>query len=81
MTDKEREAIGKRLRFYRRVNDLTQENLAELLDVSLSYVSRIERGVRIPTLTFLYQAGAVLHVSLHELLCDQPSRSILRRSH
>lgn len=65
---KEAVRIGKHLRYVRRVNDRTQEQLAEMLDVSVGWVSRIERGVRVPNLPFLFRVGKVLHVPVSELL-------------
>ena len=37
--------IGSRLKQARKARGLTQEQLAELLDVSVGYVSQIERGI------------------------------------
>ena len=37
--------IGSRIKTKRKEKRLTQENLAELLDVSVGYVSQIERGI------------------------------------
>lgn len=36
--------LGKRIRFYRRLNGLTQEKLAEKAELVPSYVSDVERG-------------------------------------
>lgn len=68
MTHKEAVRIGRRLRYLRRVNDHTQEELAERLGVSVGWVSRIERGVKVPNLPFLFRVGKVLHVPVNELL-------------
>ena len=66
---KEAVAIGKRLRYIRRIRDRTQEELADMLDVSVTWVSRVERGIKLPNLHFLYRVGNALDVPLHELLC------------
>lgn len=60
--------IGKHLRYLRRVHNHTQEELAEKLGVSVGWVSRIERGVRLPNLPFLFRIGKVLRVPINELL-------------
>lgn len=39
------ELIGRRIKQKRKEMHLTQENLAEKLDVSIGYVSQLERGV------------------------------------
>lgn len=60
--------IGKHLRYLRRVHDQTQEELAERLGVSVGWVSRIERGVKLPNVPFLFRVGKALHVPVSELL-------------
>ena len=37
--------IGKRIKEHRRQNNMTQEQLAELADVTVGYISHIERGI------------------------------------
>lgn len=37
--------LGKRIKFYRQQMHITQEQMAEQLDLSLSFISQIERGV------------------------------------
>lgn len=60
--------IGKHLRSTRRVKDITQEELAEMLDVSVCWISRIERGVKLPNLKFLSRMAKALKVTVKELL-------------
>jgi len=60
--------IGKHLRHTRRVKDLTQEELAEKLDVTVGWVSRIERGTKLPNLKLLFRIAKALQISLNELL-------------
>lgn len=43
--------IGRRIQEERKKTKITQETLAEMLDVSLGYVSQIERGITKPNLT------------------------------
>lgn len=45
--------IGKRLQMARKKSNITQEELAELMDVSAGYISQIERGVTKPNLIML----------------------------
>jgi transcriptional regulator with XRE-family HTH domain len=68
ITNKEAVRIGKHLRYLRRVNDQTQEELAEHLGVSVGWISRIERGVKVPNLPFLFRVGKVLRIPMRELL-------------
>ena len=60
--------IGKQLRYVRRVKDKTQEQLAEQIDVSVGWLSRIERGTRLPNIKLLFRIAKALHVSVRELL-------------
>jgi len=60
--------IGKQLRYVRRVKDKTQEQLAEQIDVSVGWLSRIERGTRFPNIKLLFRIAKALHVSVRELL-------------
>ena len=55
--------IGQRIKSERKSKGITQENLAEALDVSVGYVSQLERGI---TKLSLDTLGAI---SLH-LGCD-----------
>ena len=41
--------MGDRIRDVRKKRDLTQEQLAEKLDITISYVSEIERGLKLPS--------------------------------
>lgn len=45
--------IGEALRLIRVLNDLTQKQLADRLDISDSYVSEVERGNREPSLAII----------------------------
>lgn len=60
--------VGKQLRYMRRVKDCTQEELAEHIDVSVGWVSRIERGAEVPNLKLLFRIANALEVPVRELL-------------
>ncbi len=45
--------IGNRIQTKRKTKSLTQERLAELLDVTVGYVSQMERGIARPNLEML----------------------------
>lgn len=55
--------IGKRIKDVRKNKNKTQENLAEFLDVSTVYVSRIERGTTKVNLETLIKICEFLDVS------------------
>lgn len=58
--------FGKRLRKYRRNKDLTQEQLAELVGVSVDFVSLIERGLSSPSFDTIQKMSEVLEVPVEE---------------
>lgn len=61
-------AIGQRLKFARLNRKLTQEQLAEKLDVSVAYLSRIERGSINVNLKRLSEICSLLDISEGEIL-------------
>jgi len=50
MRDKFEMAVGRRVAKLRKDKQLTQAQLAELLDVASETISRLERGISIPSL-------------------------------
>ena len=62
--------FGKRVKAAREDKGLTQEKLAELLDLSPTHVSVIERGVKAPRLDTFVRLANTLGVSADELLQD-----------
>ena len=63
-------ALGKRIREERIHMGLTQEELAEQINVSTTYIGFIERGERSVTLDKLCKLANCLHVSIDYLLLD-----------
>lgn len=61
-------AIGARIKAKRKEMNLTQENLAEKLDISTEHLSRIERGSVKPSLTLAERISAELDMEEEELL-------------
>lgn len=60
-------AMGKRIRRQRRWMDLSQEQLAEIVDVSTSFIGHIERGTRVPSLDTAWRICKVLDVSMDHI--------------
>lgn len=56
--------VGSRIKTKRKERGLTQERLAELLDVSVGYVSQLERGVTKVSLDTLAAIGVLLECDL-----------------
>ena len=69
----EKLTMGDRIREARKQKALTQEQLAELLDVSVEFVSHIERGSRLPSMQVFIKLIEVLGVSADYILRDSIS--------
>lgn len=60
--------IGKRIKSKRKELKITQEQLAEIIDVSPSYISEIERGMSISSLFTITKIANTLDLSLDYLI-------------
>jgi transcriptional regulator with XRE-family HTH domain len=60
-------SFGQRLKELRKAKNLTQERLAELLEVSVESVSNMERGIYAPSFETLEKLSAALNVPVKEL--------------
>ena len=67
--------IGERLKKARKNKHLTQEQLAESLDVSIAFLSRIERGSSQINLKRLSQICEILNITEGEILNGVSSKS------
>lgn len=74
----EAELFGRRLRELRKERGLTQEALAEAADLSGNYISDLELGRKVPSLTILVRLAQALGVGGPELLADF-SRDAMRK--
>jgi len=54
--------IGKRLREIRKRKGLTQKKLAEIGDMDISYIGKIERGEQLPSIKSLIKIGKALSI-------------------
>lgn len=63
-------AIGKRIKIARIKADLTQERLAELIELSPTHLSNIETGTTRVSLNTIITIANVLSVTSDDLLCD-----------
>lgn len=68
--------IGKRIQSQRRDLKITQEKLAEIIDVSPSYISEIERGSSICSLSTIVNIASSLNVSLDFLVFGITEKNI-----
>ena len=68
-------AIGKRIKIARIKADLTQEHLAEAVQVSPSHMSNIETGTTRVSLTTIVTIANALSVTADDLLCDSVKKA------
>jgi transcriptional regulator with XRE-family HTH domain len=66
----EAQLFGRRLRELRKARGLTQEALAEAADLSGNYISDLELGLKVPSLTILVRLSDALDIGTPDLLAD-----------
>ncbi|MBR2139385.1 MAG: helix-turn-helix transcriptional regulator [Phascolarctobacterium sp.] len=61
--------LGAKIAYYRKVNGLTQQQLASSLGISASYMSSIERGVsQGQTMALLWSIADTLGIKIEDLI-------------
>lgn len=73
----DKKEIGSRIKMCRKSKKLTQEALAEQINVSPHYIYEIERGSKTMSLSILVQLSQVLNMSTDYLLFGQQQNSSL----
>lgn len=68
--------LGKNLAKLRKREKLTQEQVAEKIEVATRYIQNLEAGDNFPTLPILAQLKGVLHCSWNELFegCERGAK-------
>lgn len=61
-------SVGKRIRRLRRRSGLTQEELAEKVDVSVTHIGLVETGKRRMSLKTLQRVASALGIKTRELI-------------
>jgi transcriptional regulator with XRE-family HTH domain len=62
------QAIGLKIQMLRKQKRLTQQEFAEKLEISRSYMGYIEQGRQYTSLKLLIKIAELLGIDLHELL-------------
>lgn len=73
--------VGRAIAKQRIACNLTQEVVAERLGIGLEAVSRMERGVVIPTVVRLFELADIFECDAADLLTEASSRSSDQASH
>ena len=64
----DKQSLGSNIKHFRLRKGLSQEQLAELCDISQVHLSLIERGLRLPSFLVCYNISIVLEVSMDVLV-------------
>ena len=70
LTDKRFIQVGLKIAYYRKLNEMTQEQLADKIGITSKYLSQIETPsfVQPVSLKTLFAIADVFHISPHKLL-------------
>lgn len=60
--------LGKNIKKYRQAKGLSQEKLAEFVDLSREYVVRVESGLKRISLKKLFEIADILEVNCSDLI-------------
>ena len=63
--------IAKRIKTARKLAGLTQEQLAEKIDISTNAVAKLENNLMTVSLQTLVNIANVLHMDINDLLCEE----------
>ncbi len=58
--------LGQNIKIERIRKELTQEELAEKIDMSLSYISKLEQGITSPTAFALFKISKTLEIPMEQ---------------
>jgi transcriptional regulator with XRE-family HTH domain len=64
-----RKMIGEAIRFHRKNASLTQEKLAEAVDLNPKYLGEIERGEKIISIEALLRIAKAVRTPIQEFFC------------
>ena len=71
MYDIDYKELGKRIRAERQKQELTQEKLAEMANISDSFMGHIERGGRTLSIETLAKLANALNLSIEYIVCGE----------
>ena len=70
VTAKDRKFLSEGIRKYRKLAELTQEELAEKVGINPVYMGQIERGYKVPTVDVLLRIARALNVHLRDIFSE-----------
>ena len=69
-------AVGRAIAYQRQQRGMTQEEVAERLQIGMEAVSRMERGIVVPTIVRLAELAQIFECELTDLLRETSSRPL-----
>lgn len=78
--DLDKKAIGDAIKKNRQKKGLTQEKLAELLDIAPMYIKHLESGRRTPSVDTLYKTARLLNISIDAIFFPENTETSEMRS-
>ncbi|MBP4033003.1 helix-turn-helix transcriptional regulator [Aeromonas sp. PrichA-15] len=69
-------AVGRAIAYQRQQRGMTQEEVAERLQIGMEAVSRMERGIVVPTIVRLAELAQIFGCELTDLLRETSSRPL-----
>lgn len=70
MKDDIKNKLGRNIKVERIRKYLSQEQFAEMIDMSVSYVSKLEQGLTSPTAIALFKMSKILNIPMEEFFKD-----------
>ena len=74
-------SIGKQIRSLRKKQNLSQEQLALMAEITTAYLGQIEREEKNPTIKLVEKISNVLGISLSQLFSEQKVLSFENQKH
>jgi|SRR5690554_3377731 len=68
--------VGIKISKYRKINNLTQDDLAEKLFVTRQLVSKWENGIGIPSIDVLLELSNLFNVTFEDILCLNDEKTV-----
>lgn len=69
-------SIGENIKYYRKIKEMKQSELAEKLQVTINTIQNYENGRREPRIDVVKQIANIFQVTLNELIEDKKTTSI-----
>ena len=67
--------VGARIRYFRHLRGLSQEQLALQAGLNTAFLGHLERGLKSPTITTLEKLVKALNITFEELFAEEPAKS------